>query len=162
MSEAKSDVQPPAESVLLNDAYKNSGLTAADLAASTSLSISAVRVALAGVRYRQGEAKVTIPPDQTVAKLASALGVGPQSLSAVGRERAAELIKGVETDPPPDLDTAAAIAGRLSLARQVLGLFSTEELRSELERRDRAEHEEVDQQIIDDAAEDLDADRWPG
>lgn len=148
--------------MLLGQVYRTSGLTAADLAAASGLSTSAVRIALAGLRYRQGEPRVTAPTDQTLAKLASALGISSQTLAAVGRGRAASMLDEAETTPPADLDTSAAIAGRLSLARQILAQFSTEELRAELERRDQAEHDELDREAIDDIAEDLKTERFPG
>lgn len=135
-----SGVQPPAESLILNATYKKSGLTAADLAAATGLSVGAIRIALSGIRYRSGQPKVTVPPDQTLVRLASALGVGPAVLTSLGRERAAELLAGAKsTAAAPDLDTKAAIAAREALTRQVLAVFSTEELRAEIARRAESE-----------------------
>ena len=52
----------------------------------------------------------------------------------------------------------AAAAARVSLARQVLAVFSTEDLRDELDRRDRAEHDALDREGRDDAIADLKAD----
>ncbi|OYO00745.1 hypothetical protein CGZ95_08975 [Enemella evansiae] len=133
----------PVESVTLQRAYKQSGLTAADLAAATGMSIGAVRIALAGVRYRNGEARTAIPPDATVAKLASVLGVTAGMLTALGRGRAAAMMAEIET-ADIDLETPAAIAGRHSLAKQVLGIFTTEELETEVKRRRWQEQYEAD------------------
>lgn len=129
----------PPESVALNGYYKKSGLTAADLAAATGLSVGAIRIALSGVRYRDGEPKTVVPPDPTVAKLASALGLEPQVLRSLGRERAAEMLAEGKSTAIDDLDTKAAIAGRQNLARQVLAVFSTEELRTEIARREQGD-----------------------
>ncbi|TFD23818.1 hypothetical protein [Cryobacterium sp. TMT2-23] len=135
-----SGVQAPAESLILNATYKKSGLTAADLAAATGLSVGAIRIALSGIRYRSGEPKATVPPDQTLVRLASALGIGPAVLSGLGRDRAAELLTGAKsTSAAPDLDTQAAIAAREALTRQVLAVFSTDELRAEIARRTESE-----------------------
>ncbi|SFN43320.1 hypothetical protein [Mycetocola miduiensis] len=133
-------MQLPAESLILNATYKKSGLTAADLAAATGLSLGATRIALSGIRYRDGEPKVTVPPDQTLALLASALGIAPAVLSGLGRDRAAELLaEAKSTVAAPDLNTTAAIAARESLTRQVLAVFSTDELRAEIARRTESE-----------------------
>jgi hypothetical protein len=133
-------VQSPAESLLLNATYKKSGLTAADLAVATGLSVGAIRIALSGIRYRDGQPKATVPPDQTLVLLASALGVVPAVLHGLGRERAAELL--AEAKNPPvarDLNTTSAIAAREALTRQVLAVFSTDELRAEIARRTESE-----------------------
>ncbi|SEB55008.1 hypothetical protein SAMN04489806_1071 [Paramicrobacterium humi] len=133
-------VNPPAESLLLNAAYKKSGLTAADLAAATGISVGAIRIALSGLRYRDGQPKATVPPDQTLARLASALGIVPSVLQSIGRERAAELLgEAKSTAIAPDLDATAAIAAREALTRQVLAVFSTDELRAEINRRTGSE-----------------------
>ncbi len=196
---ADKQIEAPPESVILTDAYKKSSLTAADLAASTGLSVSAVRVALAGIRFRSGEPRLAVPPDKTVAKLAATLGVSAATLTEVGRPRAAALLNEADVTPPPDLDTAAAIAARSAVVRQVLGVFSMEEvlrtysmkqvlsayrtseilrefstsdLVDEIKRRedqrgwwpeeDQPDRSELDQEIIDDAADQLFIDRWPG
>lgn len=150
---------------MLKEAYKTSGLTAADLAAATGLSVGSVHVAMNGIRYRTGEAKVTSPPDRTLVKLASVLHIHPDVLRRHGRDRAAGLLAEVnEADGgtrqrlPSDLEAQAAAHGRSALAKQVLDIFSTEELRDELERRDRADHDQLDQEGRDDAAADLRAD----
>lgn len=132
--------QPPAESLLLNATYKKSGLTAADLAAATGLSVGAIRIALSGIRYRDGQPKATVPPDLTLVRLASTLGIGPAVLSSIGRERAAELLTEAKSAPvAPDLDTTSAIAARDALTRQVLAVFSTDDLRAEIARRTESE-----------------------
>ena len=133
-------VQPPAESLILNATYKKSGFTAADLAVATGLSVGAIRIALSGIRYRDGQPKATVPPDQTLARLASALGVVPAVLSNLGRDRAAELLaEAKSTVSAPDFDTKAAIAAREGLSRQVLAVFSTDDLRAEIARRTASE-----------------------
>lgn len=130
----------PPESLLLNATYKKSGLTAADLAAATGLSVGAIRIALSGIRYRDGQPKATVPPDVTLVRLASALGIGPAVLTSIGRERAAELLTEAKSAPvAPDLDTTSAIAARDALTRQVLAVFSTDDLRAEIARRTESE-----------------------
>lgn len=132
--------QPPAESLILNATYKKSGLTAADLAAATGLSVGAIRIALSGLRYRDGQPRSTVPPDLTLIRLASALGIGPAVLGSIGRERAAELLAEAKNAAvAPDLDTTSAIAARDALTRQVLAVFSTDDLRAEIARRTESE-----------------------
>lgn len=144
----------PVESEILDAQYRKSGLTIADLANSTGISAGAIRIALSGVRYRDGEPRRVVPPDQTVAKLAAVLGLGPDTLIGVGRSRAASILaegQGTTASTEPDLNSVAAIAGRQTLARQILAIFSTEELRAELERRERAEHDALNKEGQDDA-----------
>jgi hypothetical protein len=81
-----------------------------------------------------------VPPDLTLIRLASALGIAPAVLSSIGRERAAELLtEAKSTAVAPDLDTTSAIAARDSLTRQVLAVFSTDDLRAEIARRTESE-----------------------
>lgn len=150
---------------MLKTVYRKSGLAAADLATTTGLSVATVHIAMNGFRYRDGEARVAVPPDRTLAKLASVLRIRPDVLRTYDRARAADLL--TETSSAEDerssgfssnLETQAAATGRAGLTRQILGLFSTEELRSELERRERAEHDEFDRDGKADAAADLKAD----
>lgn len=145
VTEPQLDVPP--ESTLLKEAYKSSGVTAADLAAATGLSTASVHIAMNGIRYRNGAGKVTVPPDSTVVKLASVLHVRPEALRAHGRMRAAALLEeamaeGAERKPESDKEAQAAASARTALAKQVLRAFSTEELRAELERREDTEHEQ--------------------
>lgn len=56
------------------------------------------------------------------------------------------------------LEAKAAAAGRAALARQVLAALSTKDLHAEVERRDRTERDQLDQEGRDDAARDLRAD----
>jgi transcriptional regulator with XRE-family HTH domain len=160
------ELVPPAESSLLRAAYKKSGLTVADLASATGLSVGTVNIALSGIRYRDGKAKIAIPADRTLVKLASVLRIHPEILRAHDRRRAAELLAEASeassvTPIASDLDAQAVAAGRSALARQVLALFAAEELRAELERRDRAEHDALDREAWDDVAETLRSDQWP-
>lgn len=155
----------PPESAILKDAYKTSGLTAADLAAATGLSPASVHIAMNGIRYRDGVAKLKVPPDSTVVKLASVLHVHPDAVRAAGRARAADLLEEANEAesspryrPSSELEAQAAAYGRSGLTRQVLSIFSAEELREELERRDRAEHDELDAEGDRDALMDLRAD----
>ncbi|WP_454140775.1 helix-turn-helix domain-containing protein [Microbacterium lacticum] len=151
---------------MLRNAYKKSGLTVADLASATGLSVGTVNIAMSGIRYRDGKAKVAIPADRTLVKLASVLRIQPEALRAHDRQRAAELLAEA-TDPSAvspiasDLDAQAVAAGRSALARQVLALFAAEELRAELERRGRAEHDAIDREAWDDVADTLRSDQWP-
>lgn len=146
----------PIESELLDAQYRKSGLTVADLARSTGISVGAIRIALSGIRYRDGQPRRVVPPDQTVAKLSSVLGLSAETLIGIGRSRAAAILaegQGTTKSAGPDLNSVAAIAGRQSIVRQMLAIFSTEELRAELERRDRGDHDQLDQEGRDDAAD---------
>lgn len=137
--------QPPfetaTESLLLKASYKKSGLTVADLAAATGLSVGAISIALSGVRYRDGGAKAAVPSDRTLVRLSSVLRIDPEVWRQIGRDRAAELLAeaieaGDIANAPADAEAVAAAAGRAALARQVLAAFSSDELRAELARRE--------------------------
>ncbi|WP_448389726.1 helix-turn-helix domain-containing protein [Microbacterium aurum] len=159
-------IAAPAESVMLRAAYKKSGLTVADLAVSTGLSVATVNIALSGIRYRDGKAKPAVPPDRTLVKLSSVLRIHPDVLRLHDRQRAAELlaesVESTSTRPvASELDAQALAAGRSILARRVLGAFSTEELRSEVARRERAESDEINQEAWGDVADTLRAEQWP-
>ena len=145
-TEPASELQVPPESALLRSTYKKSGIKVADLAAATGLSVSSIHIALNGLRYRDGVAKVAVPPDRTLVKLSSVLGVEPAALREAGRERAAELLDEVSesdqilpTSFSSDAEAKAHAAGRTALARQVLAAFSLEELRAEVKRREAGE-----------------------
>ncbi|MUN53919.1 hypothetical protein GMA10_01525 [Kocuria koreensis] len=145
------DLDVPAESVLLRTIYKQSGVKVADIAKASGLSVSAIHIAFNGFRYRDGVAKVAVPPDRTLVKLGAVLGVEPAALREVGRDRAAELLAEVgESDETlsatfgSDAEAKAHAAGRVGLARQVLAAFSSEELRAELMRRTAAEDDARD------------------
>ncbi|WP_143264710.1 helix-turn-helix domain-containing protein [Arthrobacter sp. 49Tsu3.1M3] len=162
------ELDSPPESAMLKAAYRNSGLTVADLASATGLSVGTVHIALNGIRYRDGKAKVAIPPDRTLVKLASALRIHPDVLRVHDRARAADLLveasrveAGEEVSFASEREAQAAVAGRYVLARQVLAAFSDEELRAELERRDRSEQILMHRQDEADLAETLTTDRWP-
>ena len=156
----------PIESKLLDNLYRSSGLTAAKIADATGLSVSTVRISLAGVRYREGKPYQVVPPDTTMAKLAAVLGLSAEALEGVGRDRAAQMLSEMLVERAianPDLDSVAAIAGRQTLVRQVLALFSAKELNAELERRgelsDKEEHDAFMQEVNDDAADEWRATR---
>lgn len=142
-------VEIPPESKMLKAAYKASGLTAADLAAATGLSTASIHVAQNGVRYRNGEAKATVPPDNTLVKLSSVLGISPDTLRRHGRDRAADLLAEVEATGQSlsfdsDREAQAVVHGRSVLAKQILAVFSTEELEAEAQRRrwaDQMDHD---------------------
>lgn len=167
--EKPADVEVPPESALLRAAYKKSGLTVADLAAASGLSVATLHIAFTGIRYRNGVGKAAIPPDQTLVKVGSVLRLDPAALRAVGRERAAGLLEEARSaDDAPvarssaDLDAVAAVAGRMALAKQIFSLFSTDELRAEIERRDRADDEREDARTRKELADDLRAEQHPG
>lgn len=152
MNSPEPNFEIPAESAILKTAYRKSGLTVADLAAATSLSVATVNNALNGIRYRDGKARAAAPPDATLVKLAFVLHIRPDELRARDRVRAADLLeqeRGVN-------DAPLISAGTQSLAQRVLAAFSTDELQAEIERRERAEYS---QEGIDDAAADLRADQ---
>lgn len=140
------DLQIPPESVLLRTTYKQSGIKVADLAGASGLSVSAIHIALNGFRYRDGVPKVAVPPDRTLVKLGSVLGIEPAALHEAGRDRAAELLadvgesdQSITTTFSSDAEAKAHAAGRAALARQVLAAFSLEELRAEVARREAGE-----------------------
>lgn len=136
-----STVAIPPESTMLKTAYRQSGLTVANLATATGLSVGTLHIAMNGIRYRGGKARVALPPDSTLVKLSSVLGIHPDILREHGRERAADLlvealaVDGSVVTFSTDLNAQAAVVGRQALARQVLAVFSTEELRAEVDRR---------------------------
>ncbi|PFG69116.1 hypothetical protein B0O41_3967 [Propionibacteriaceae bacterium ES.041] len=141
MSESEApEIDVPAESMMLKAAYRKSGLTVADLAAATGLSVGTIHIALNGIRYRDGKGKAAVPPDRTLVKLSSVLGIHPDALRAYDRSRAAELLAEASAEEPAaefrtDQEAQASVAGRAALARQVLAAFSTAELQAEVERR---------------------------
>jgi transcriptional regulator with XRE-family HTH domain len=161
-------LEVPPESAMLKAAYRDSGLTVADLASATGLSVGTVQIALNGIRYRDGKAKVAIPADRTLVKLASSLRIHPDVLRVHDRARAADLLveasrveAGEEVSFDSEREAQAAVAGRSVLARQVLAAFSDEELRAELERRDRSEQALLRSRDEADIAETYTTDRWP-
>lgn len=86
------------------------------------------------------------------------------ALRAHGRDRAAGLLEEAERTestsrkPSSDLEAQAAAQARATLVKQVLGVFSTDELTAELERRDQAEHDLLNQEGQGDAMINLKAD----
>ncbi|BCT74208.1 hypothetical protein SCMU_00500 [Sinomonas cyclohexanicum] len=158
----------PPESTMLKAAYRKSGLTVADLGAAAGLSVAAVHIALNGIRYRDGKARVAIPTDRTLVKLASTLRIHPDVLRAHDRPRAADLLveasrveAGQDVSFASEQEARVAVAARSVLARQILAVFSDEELRAELERRDRIEHNLMKRESEVDLAETLTTERWP-
>ena len=163
------DQQVPAESALLKAAYKRSGLTVADLAAASGLSVGTLHIAFTGIRYRDGIGKPAVPADQTLVKVGSVLRIDPQMLRAVGRDRAADLLaEAMQAGDMPtaasasDLNAQAAVAGRTALAKQILAAFSTEELRAEIARRQQHDEASDDEQTYQELADDLKAAQFPG
>lgn len=163
------DLDAPAESRLLKAKYKKSGLTVAELAEASSLSVATVNIVLSGVRYRGGQPHVSVPPDGTLVKIAAVLRVQPGDLRVVGRERAADLLEqaldagSAKTFTlTSDLNAQAVAAGRQALARQVLAVFSTEELRAEADRRDADDDAAQEREDQADLLDDLRTARYPG
>lgn len=150
----------PPESQAIRSVYQKSGLTVADLAGATGLSVGTIHVALSGVRYRGSDARIAVPSDRTLVRLASALGLSAEFLRRLDRDRAADLLaEADEAGGRPTFaveeDAQAAVAARSALTRQILAVFSTEELRAELDRREPSEQQEEVywHQIDDDAGE---------
>lgn len=182
MSEAKSAAAEPVipeESKLLRSAYKKSGLTVADIAAAAGVSVPTLHIAFNGIRYRDGVGLAAAPSDQTLVKVGSVLRLDAQALRDVGRERAAGLLEeALNADDLPvarsssDEIALAAVAGRRSLAKQILSIFSIDELRSEIERRTAQDElgasepddtaEDDDEAFHRELAEDLRTEQWPG
>lgn len=163
------DLDIPAECKLLRAKYKKSGLTVAELAQASGLSVGTITIVLSGVRYRAGKPHVSIPPDGTLVKVASVLRVQPAALRDAGRERAADLLAqaidagSVESFVlASDLDAQAVAAGRQALARQVLAVFSTEELRAEVQRRDAEDEASQERDDQADLLDDLRTSQYPG
>lgn len=115
------------------------------------------------------------PSDQTLVKAGSVLRLYAQALRGIGRERAAGLLEeALKADGLPvarsssDEITLATLAGRRSLTKQILSIFSIDELRSEIERRTAQGEPDTDgDDDADDAAfhrelaEDLRTEQWP-
>lgn len=140
-TEPEHSVLSPAESLLLKAHYKKSGLTVADLAAATGLSVGTISIALNGFRYRDGQPRAAVPPDRTLVRLSAVLHIDPEIWRNLGRVRAADLLVEVNEAggapvAPADMDAISAVAGRAALARQVLAAFSSAELRAEISRRE--------------------------
>lgn len=126
--------------MILKAAYKKSGLTVADLAAATGLSVGTIHIALAGLRYRSDGLHVAVPSDATIVKLSAVLGIDPLEWVAVDRKRAADLLEealaaGARQAVPHEQAIIADSAARTALAIRVLEVFSADELRAELRRR---------------------------
>lgn len=182
MSEVKdSSAEPvvPAESKLLRSAYKKSGLTVADIAAASGLAVPTLHIAFNGIRYRNGVGLASTPSDQTLVKVGSVLRLDAQALRDIGRERAAGLLEeALKSDDLPvarsssDEITLATLAGRRSLTKQILSVFSIDELRAEIERRTEQDEpvapdgsddaSDDDEAFHQELAEDLRTEQWPG
>lgn len=180
MSEAKSTPEEPVipeESKLLRAAYKKSGLTVADIAAASGISVPTLHIAFNGIRYRDGVGLASAPTDQTLVKVGSVLRLDARALRGIGRERAAGLLEeALKADGLPvarsssDEITLATLAGRRSLTKQILSVFSVDELRAEIERRnapgelntDSDDEDEDNEAFHRELAEDLRTEQWPG
>lgn len=155
---------------MLRAEYKRSGLTIAEVAKVSGVSTPSVHVAVNGFRYYDRQKVVTVPPSKTLVKLAAALSIDAAKLRAVGREDAAQLLEETPTYQLPTPATAladveAATSARQTVIRQVLGVFSTDELLAEVSRREEVEHrasEAEDAAFQEELAEDLRAQQWPG
>lgn len=174
-----SHLQIPPESKLLRAAYEESGVIVSSLSRATDISTPAIYIAVNGFRYRKGVPTVVSPPDKTLVKLAAVLRIEPEALRNVGRDHAAKLLEEIPADELPTaedsenlLESVAMPPGRQILARQVLGVFSTDELRAEIERREaKLADDEIYSDDADDSddtefhaelADDLRAEQWPG
>ncbi|MGO2061425.1 MAG: hypothetical protein ACTH2M_00185 [Microbacteriaceae bacterium] len=165
----------PPESKLLRAAYESSGLAVSAMAEATGISKPSIHIAMNGFRYKQGQPVAVSPPDKTLVKLASLLRVQPAALREAGRERAAQLLEEIPTDQRPttvaaDIDSRSRAEGRRVVTQQVLGVFSTEELRAEIQRREAklaedelyADEDEDNEAFHRELAEDLRTEQWPG
>lgn len=179
MAHDESELSIPPESTLLRTAYERSGLAVPATAEATDISKASIHIAMNGFRYRKGEPVVVSPPDKTVVKLASLLRVEPQAIRDAGRERAAQLLEEIPSDQRPtstlsDYGAQSQSTGRQILARQMLGVFPTEELRAEIERReakladnelysdDQGDEEADDNEAFHrELSEDLHTQQWP-
>lgn len=157
---------------MLRAEYKRSGLTIAEVAKVSGVSTPSVHVAVNGFRYYDRQKVVTVPPSKTLVKLAAALSIDAAKLRAVGREDAAQLLEETPTYQLPTPATAladveAAASARQTVIRQVLGVFSTDELLAEIERRQSALAddgpyvEDVDSDFHAELADDLRTEQWP-
>lgn len=131
----------PLESELLKTRQKASGLTVADLSAASGVSVSAIHIVLNGYRYRDGQPRLAVPPDASLVKLGAALRLNPEALRAVGRERAGDLLEEAYADQgtttfASDAEAQAHVAGRRSMAAEILAAFPTEALQHEIARRE--------------------------
>lgn len=139
-NDVQSELVTPPECSLLRVAYERSGLAVSAMAKATDISKASIHIAMNGFRYHKGEPVVVSPPDKTVVKLASLLRVEPQAIRDAGRERAAQLLEEIPPDQRPtstlsDYEAQAVAASRHLLARQMLAVFTTEELGIEIEHR---------------------------
>lgn len=157
---------------MLRAEYKRSGLTIAEVAKVSGVSTPSVHVAVNGFRYYDRQKVVTVPPSKTLVKLAAALSIDAAKLRAVGREDAAQLLEETPAYQLPTPATAladveAATSARQTVIRQVLGVFSTNELLAEIERRESALAddepyvEDVDSAFHAELTDDLRTEQWP-
>lgn len=171
-----SHLQIPPESALLRMAYETSGLIVSAMSRATGISTAAIHIAMNGYRYRDGVPTVVSPPDKTLVKLAAVLQIEPEMLAKAGREHAAKLLSEIPADQlptaedPEQVESVSMPSGRTVLARQVLGVFSTDELRAEIQRREAKladdelyGHDDSDEDaaLQEELAEDLRAKQWP-
>lgn len=164
----------PPESTMLRVAYESSGLVVAAIARASDVSAAAIHIAMNGFRYRKGVPTVVSPPDKTLVKLAAVLRIEPDALRKVGRDHAAKLLEEIPAEELPTaedpdlLESVSMPPGRQILARQVLGVFSTAELRAEVERRETKLAEDEfysddsdDTEFHAELADDLRTEQWP-
>lgn len=141
----------------------------------TGISTTAIQIAMSGFRYGKRVPSVVPPPDKTLVKLAAVLQIEPEALRKVSRDHAAKLLGEIPADEllsaedaEQPLESVSMPPGRQILARQVLGVFSTDELRAEVERREAKLTD--DELYADDSgdsafhaelADDLCTEQWP-
>lgn len=167
-----SGLEIPRECAVLRAAYERSGLSVGAISKATGISTTAIHIAMNGYRYRGGETHVTVPPDNTVVKLAAVLRIEPSVIRGAGRARAAALLEeasvaGLKATTDSDEHAQALAAGRNALAIRVLAAFSTDELQAELNRRARvtatpADDAEDDAEVYAELADDLRSAQYPG
>ena len=89
------------------------------IAEATGISAATIPITFEGLRYRKGEARVSVPSDRIIVKIASVIGMTPEQLHAVDRQRAADMLEEAlqqrETVTPADeQSTLATIAYLIS------------------------------------------------
>ncbi|WP_218220449.1 helix-turn-helix transcriptional regulator [Nesterenkonia sp. Act20] len=130
------DDQVPGESKLLRRCYEESRHTVPELAELTGLSTATIHIAMQGFRYRQGEVRRAVPHPDTLARLASALRISPGQLREVNRTDVLDMLTEASEDQLTVAEHKARAVGYDALERQVLAVFSTDELREEIARRE--------------------------
>lgn len=120
---------------IIDDARKRAGLSVRKAASVAGISEGRWRQIVNGYQAAgQGQTVIVEGPDDTVARMAEAVGVSPDQLRAVGRGRAAEVLTGLLSPITPEMGDAVSehVAAMLD---ERLAEFTDAQLLREIEGR---------------------------